>query len=109
MSDSDIEVMITTYDNPYDPFLEFEAWFKEDCRLHYNTSSLLARIANTVNVQSEEINDKDVEDAIDYIVDAFPLIYKKIYKNGDSPVEDKNKNIEGGSPENAPPVQSGGS
>ena len=39
------EYMLTTVDNPFDPFTRFEEWYAYDVRMGYNTASFLERIA----------------------------------------------------------------
>ena len=74
----DDDVMLTTKDNPYNPFTEFNAWFKFDMLNGYNSCGLLSKTANVDSIQSESLNEKDISDAIDYIVEKFPKIYKKV-------------------------------
>lgn len=71
--------MLTTIDNPFNPFEEFERWWKEDLRLGYDTCGLLARISNVSDIVSDEVYEKDVDDAMDEIVRSFPLIFRKVY------------------------------
>lgn len=71
--------MVTTTDNPYDPFTQFDQWYAFDTIQGYNTCSYLARIAKT----SPELSPMDqaiaIEEAVDEIVDMNLLgIYKKI-------------------------------
>lgn len=40
-------MLLSTRDNPYDPFKEWSRWHAEDLRLGYNTLGLLARLAPT--------------------------------------------------------------
>jgi len=60
--------MLTTVDNPYNPFTQFDEWYRFDTSAGYNTSALLARIVRT----SDELSDADdsaaIEAAIDEIV-----------------------------------------
>jgi len=62
-----IESMLTTTDNPFSPFDEFEAWFAYDVRSGYHTPSYLARVL----VSSTELSQADqalaMEEAIDRI------------------------------------------
>lgn len=76
-----VKTMITTIDNPYDPFDNFNLWFIYDVEKGYNTCSYLSRIAKTSDALSEEQNDQIVEDAIDEIIKFdFLNIYKKVQK-----------------------------
>ena len=58
-------VFLTTLDNPYDYFTQFDEWNAFDTAKGYNTCSYLARIALT----STEMSDKDYEDAVEDAVD----------------------------------------
>jgi len=62
-------VMLTTKDNPYDPYVDFDEWYAFDTQKGYNTCAYLARIARTSNGISDSDNDAEVERAIDEIVD----------------------------------------
>ena len=73
------EFMLTTIDNPFDPFEEFTSWFLFDVEKGYNTCSRLARIANISDELSEKEVDKEIERAIDEIIKYdFMNIYKKV-------------------------------
>lgn len=64
-----IKSMLTTFDNPYNPFENFDDWYRFDCDKHYDSCGLLARkMENVPNdlVPSEEV--KVTESAIDEIV-----------------------------------------
>ena len=76
-----IESMLTTTDNPYDPFTEWTEWYEFDARQGYHTPAYLAR----VTVTSSELSDTDqrlaIQQAIDEIVRHNVLgIYKKVSK-----------------------------
>lgn len=61
--------MLTTFDNPYNPFDNFDDWYRYDCDNHYDSCGLLARqIGNVLDdsMPTEEI--KVTESAIDEIV-----------------------------------------
>lgn len=73
--------MLTTIDNPFDPFEEFDSWFDYDSRNGYNSCGLLARFAETSKVYSEDENNDMIEEAIDEIIKTNPLqIYMKVTK-----------------------------
>lgn len=73
--------MLTTFDNPYDPFDQFTSWFLFDTEKGYNSCSRLARVARTSEQFSEKENDEEIERAIDEIIKYdFMNIYKKVYK-----------------------------
>lgn len=73
------KVMLTTFDNPYDPFEQFTSWFLFDVEKGYDSCAYLGRIARTSDQLSEEENDLEVERAIDEIIKYdFRNIYKKV-------------------------------
>ena len=78
----DTEVMLTTFDNPYDPFDDFVSWFMYDIEQGYYTCSKLARIAR-FSEDFSTIEDKiETERAIDEIINYdFLNIYKKVVRN----------------------------
>ena len=75
----DTEVMLTTFDNPYDPFDDFIQWFMFDVEKGYYTCARLARIARS-SEEFSTIEDKlETERAIDEIINHdFLNIYKKV-------------------------------
>ena len=76
------ECMLTTFDNPYNPFDDFTSWFMFDIEKGYNTCSYLARIVNLSDDLCQKEVDEEVERAIDEIIFYdFRNIYKKVYKN----------------------------
>ena len=75
------EYMLTTFDNPFDPFEQFTSWFLFDVEKGYNTCAYLARIANVSDENSDEENNREIERAIDEIIlYDFMNIYKKVRK-----------------------------
>jgi hypothetical protein len=76
------DYMLTTYDNPFNPFTEFEIWFKTDLLLGWNCCQTLANEANTSDVASDEVNDKDILSAMKRIVQNYPMIYKVVSESG---------------------------
>lgn len=84
------EVMLTTFDNPFDPFDEFVSWFLFDVEKGYYTCSKLARIARYSEEFSTKEDKEETERAIDEILDYdFLNIYKKVTRN----VENSEENV----------------
>lgn len=75
-------VMLTTFDNPYDPFDEFNLWFMYDIEKGYYSCSYLARIVKISDDMTQKEEHEAIERAIDEIILYNPLnIYKKVRKN----------------------------
>ena len=73
------EYMLTTVDNPYDPFDQFDDWYQFDMDKGYGSCSYLDRIARTSDQLSDEENNQEIERAIDEIIRYdFMNIYKKV-------------------------------
>lgn len=73
------EVMLTTIDNPYNPFEQFDLWLLFDKEKGYNTCEYLARIVNLTNDMSEKEIEVATDKAIDDIIVNDPFgIYKKV-------------------------------
>ena len=72
-------VMLTTIDNPYNPFEQFDLWLLFDKEKGYNTCEYLARIVNLTNDMSEKEIDVATDRAINDIIVNDPFgIYKKV-------------------------------
>jgi hypothetical protein len=63
-----IEYMLTTVDNPFDPFTQFEEWMQYDVSMGYNTAAFLDRIAKVSNDLSQPDQALAIQNAIDEIV-----------------------------------------
>jgi hypothetical protein len=74
-----MEHMLTTVDNPFDPFTEFDDWLGYDQSCGYETLCYLDRIVKTSDEMSEADQDLAIEQAIDEIV-AFNIngLYRKV-------------------------------
>lgn len=60
--------MLTTVDNPYNPFTEWKEWYVFDTQKGYHTCSFLARIVLFSSDLSEPDQAMIIEEAIDEIV-----------------------------------------
>lgn len=56
----DVNFMLTTIDNPFNPFTQYDEWYGLDRARGYNTPGLLARYVIT----SDELGDQDQQQAI---------------------------------------------
>lgn len=74
--------MLTTLDNPYDPFTQFENWFQFDVLKGYNSCAYLGRIARTSDAMTDEEQLRETERAIDAICKLdFRNIYRKVSRD----------------------------
>ena len=80
------ECRLTTVDNPYDPFTQFDDWFIFDTEKGYNSCSRLDRVAHISDDMSEAEVNAEIERAIDDIIKYdFLNIFKKAKK---TPIKD---------------------
>lgn len=85
------DFMLSTIDNPFNPFTNWNEWKRFDEDMGYYTCSYLARIAKTSHDLSEAINDEAINDAINEIVSFNILgVYTKRYR--------ENEDLPGGVP-----------
>ena len=80
------QTMLTTVDNPFDPFTQFDEWFAFDESKGYHSCAYLARITKS----SDELSDADADNAIELAIDEIVKenilgIYKKVSKDVNSP------------------------
>ena len=76
------DVMLTTIDNPHDPFTQFDRWYVFDCQSGYDTCAILARISRN----SDELSEADQEIAIEEAINEMLFFnvsgkHKKVYRN----------------------------
>ena len=75
------EMMLTTIDNPFSPFTQWDEWKRYDEDKKYYTCSYLARIAKTSDDLSEVDCNKAIDDAIEEIVSLnINGMYTKVYE-----------------------------
>lgn len=71
--------MLTTFDNPFNPFEQFTSWFLFDVEKGYNTCQYLDRVSHYTDDMSEQEADRENERAIDEIIKYdFLNIYRKV-------------------------------
>ena len=80
--------MLTTVDNPYDPFDQFDSWYQFDMDKGYSSCSYLARIARTSDQLTDQENNKEIEHAINEIIKYdFMNIYRKVVRETNDEAE----------------------
>lgn len=73
------ECMLSTVDNPYDPFEDFTSWLMFDKEKGYNCCEKVARIAQLSDDMSEKEINEETDRAIDEIIkNDFMNVYKKV-------------------------------
>lgn len=73
---------ITTMDNPYNPFTEFEKWWAFDHEFGYNTLETMAYFAKTSLELDEEDYNEEVNNAINLALEFNPFgLYMKVYED----------------------------
>ena len=84
----DQEFALTTIDNPYSPFTQWEEWYAYDLANGYNSCSLLDRLTISNSEHPDSLVDLDIEQAMKQIVDCDEAgKYKIITENDEiSPV-----------------------
>jgi hypothetical protein len=77
--------MLTTVDNPHNPWTHFDEWYAFDEAAGYHTTGLLARITITSDQLSEADQSVAIEAAIDEIV-RFNVsgVHRKIDEQGNT-------------------------
>ena len=78
------DCMLTTFDNPYNPFDDFTLWLMYDKEQGYNTCERLARIAKLSDDMSQDEIDAETDRAMDEIIFYdFLNIYKKVWQDSE--------------------------
>ena len=71
--------MVTTNDNPYDPFEQYDSWLQFDKVKGYDSSERVARIAVITDDMTEHEVDVEWERAIDEVIKYdFMNVYTKV-------------------------------
>ena len=71
--------MLSTVDNPWDPFEDFDRWYLWDMDHGYSSCCYLMRIARVSGELTREENEAEIERAVDEIVRFDPInVYIKV-------------------------------
>ena len=66
------EIWLTTDDNPFDPFTQFDRWMQWDCACGYDTCGKIARLCGSTNNLTPHEERQRIDHAIyDLCNDAF--------------------------------------
>lgn len=83
-----IETMLTTVDNPYNPFVNYDEWFNWDFVAGYNTCSRLARVcASSFELSKVEQEEAFMEAALDILDNDETGKFSLITRNEKTPLE----------------------
>lgn len=66
------QFMLSTKDNPYNPFEHFDEWLQYDLEKGHHTCETLARFARCSSQLSDKENMDEIEQAIDQIIQVDP-------------------------------------
>lgn len=69
------QMMLSTFDNPFNPFTNFDEWLSFDLSKGYFTCALLGRVAKTSIDLSDSEEIKAINEAIIQICLEIPEIY----------------------------------
>ncbi len=75
------ESFITTKDNPFDYFKQFDLWLSFDDAAGYHTLEKVARTIRTASTLSEKDQEQAIEDCFDQIIKWHGDLYHKVYSN----------------------------
>lgn len=76
------DYMLTTVDNPFDPFTRFDEWNAYDIRMGYGTCAFLDRVAMVSDDLSEPDQALAIQNAIDDIIkENVSGMWRKVSRN----------------------------
>lgn len=71
--------MLTTVDNPFDPFTQYDQWYAYDIAMGYDTAGYLARIVKLSDELPDDQQQLAITAAIDEIVELnINGLYRKV-------------------------------
>jgi hypothetical protein len=81
--------MLTTIDNPFNPFDDYKSWLLFDNERNYFSAERLMRIAQLSDEMTTQEEQKEIERAIDEIIKYDVLnIYQKVERELEDPKEE---------------------
>lgn len=67
------QTMLSTIDNPWNPFTNFDEWYAFDVGHGYHSCAVLDRFARTSDALSDADNSLEISNAIDKIIKFDPF------------------------------------
>lgn len=67
------QAMLSTVDNPWNPFTNFDEWYAFDVGHGYHSCAVLDRFARTSDALSDADNSLEISNAIDEIIKFDPF------------------------------------
>ena len=84
--------MLTTLDNPFDPFDDFTSWFMFDLEKGHHTASRIARIAQIDSEMTQKEVEAEMDRAMNLIVKYdFEEKYVKVQEKQNATAQKHNK------------------
>lgn len=69
-----VDVLLTTFDNPYNPFDDYDKWWQWDKDNDYNTPELLARVMGDTSEVMDAVELAQIQaTAMNWIIDDGPI------------------------------------
>jgi hypothetical protein len=79
--------MLTTKDNPYSPFDQFELWQMFDIEMGYQTCERLGKVIRLEDDMTDSEKEEAMDQAIDEIIKYDPLgVYVRATENSTYPI-----------------------
>lgn len=73
--------MLSTKDNPFNPFVDFDNWYRFDTDKGYNSCGILARLLDSSDELPPSLEARITEEAIDSFIESDPTkMYIKVQK-----------------------------
>jgi len=86
-----VEYMLTTIDNPFNPFVNFDEWYGYDITQGHHTSEYIARLMVDSQLMTDEERTEEYDSAIQWILDNDVLgEYVRITKDNADSIISKN-------------------
>jgi len=81
--------LVTTIDNPFDPFVQWNEWLAYDQHKQYYTCEFIAKLAQVSPDDDETEKENKLQTAIEFLLDYSPihlLVYPKINDGGEGSI-----------------------